>query len=270
MEGIIETNISPFARLLCTNFYYLQFQIVGLSNLFIFGLLVVLLLLAQFAAAKTVDEIIERHLLACGGLEKLSAVQSIYCEGVKEEGAMEPCIKIIKQLNKFCRTEIITGEENAFLLVTNQGAWSFSSQRPGVIEEIPIEQAVALQLQIYPIGPLVDYLANGHIVSLMEKEFLEEKKCFKIKLKTKTGVEMLFWISAKTYLIKKSSIRKQGEGASETQTLYKNYKEIDGLKFAQNIITYVSNRNQPKSADEIFFRKILINPTIDPKMYQPF
>ena len=114
----------------------------------------------------------------------------------------------------------VPGEENAFLLVTNQGACSFSSQRPGVIEEIPIEQAVALQLQIYPIGPLVDYLANGHIVSLMEKEFLEEKKCFKIKLKTKTGVEMLFWISAKTYLIKKSSIRKQGEGASETQTLY--------------------------------------------------
>ena len=269
MEGIIETNISPFARLLCTNFYYLQFQIVGLSNLFLFGLLVVLLLLAQFAAAKTADEIIERHLLACGGLEKLSAVQSIYFEGVTGEGAVEPCIKIIKEQNKFCRTEIITGDENAFLLVTKQGAWSFSSQRPGFVEEIPGEQAVALQLQIDTIGPLVDWLAKGHIVSLMGREFLEEKKCFKIKLKTKTGVEMLIWIDAKTYLIKQSSIRKQVEGASETQILYENYKEIEGVKFAQNSITYVSNRNQPKTVEEIFFRKILINPTIDPKMYQP-
>ena len=103
----------------------------------------------------------------------------------------------------------------------------------------------------------------------MGREFLEEKKCFKIKLKTKTGVEMLIWIDAKTYLIKQSSIRKQVEGASETQILYENYKEIEGVKFAQNSITYVSNRNQPKTVEEIFFRKILINPTIDPKMYQP-
>ena len=269
MEGIIQTNISPFAQLDCTNFCYLQFQIVGLSNLFIFGLLVVLLLLAQFAAAKTADEIIERHLLACGGLEKLSAVQSIYFEGVKMEGTMEPCIKIIKEQNKFCRTEIITGEENAFLLVTKQGAWSFFSQRPGFAEEIPSEQAVALQLQIDPIGPLVDYLAKGHIVSLMGKEFLEEKKCFKIKLKTKTGVELLFWIDAKTYLIKQSSIRSLGEGANEMQTQYKNYKEIDGVKFARSIINYVFSRNNTRTAEEIFFRKILINPPIDPTMYQP-
>ena len=253
----------------CTNFCYLQFQIVGLSNLFLFGLLVVLLLLAQFAAAKTADEIIERHLLACGGLEKLSTVQSIYFEGVKLEGAMEPCIKIVKEQNKFCRTEIITGEENAFLLVTKQGAWSFSSQRPGFAKEIPSEQADALQLQIDTVGPLVDYLTKGHMVSLMGKELLEEKKCFKIKLKTKSGVEMLFWIDAKTYLIKQSSIRHLGEGAYEIQTQYKNYKAIGGVKFAQSIITYESNRNQPNKSEEFFFRKILINPPIDPTMYQP-
>ena len=238
-------------------------------NLFIFGLLVVLLLLAQFASAKTADEIIERHLLACGGIEKLSAIQSIYFEGVTVEGAMEPSIKIIKAQNKFCRTEIITGEENAFLLVTKQGAWSLSSQRPGFAEEIPSEHAVALQLQIDTIGPLVDYLAKGHMVSLMGKEFLEEKKCFKIKLKTKSGVEMLFWIDAKTYLINRTSIRSLGKGAIEIQTQYKNYKAIGGVKFAQTIITYVFSRNQTKTAEEIFFSKILINPPIDPTMYQP-
>ena len=268
MEGIIETNISPFARLHCTNFCYLQFQIVGLSNLFIFGLLVVLLLLAQFAAAKTADDIIERHLLACGGLEKLSTVQSIYFEGITVDGAMESGIKIVKERNKFCRTEIVTGEENAFLLVTNMGAWSFSSQRPGFASVIPSEQADALQLQIDTIDPLVDYLAKGHEVSLMGKELLEENKCYKLKLKTKSGVEMLYWIDANTYLINQSSIG-HPSGANETQTQYKNYKAIGGVKFAQSIITYESNRNQPNKSEEISFKKILINPPIDPTMYQP-
>ena len=267
--GIIETNISPFARLGCKNLGYLQFQILGMSNLFLFGLLVVLMLLAQFASAKTADEVVERYIVTCGGLEKLANVKSIYLEAVTQEGAEAPTIIIIKEQNKFCRTEMIKAAENAFLLITEKGAWAFSAQGQNFAEEISNEKIARLQLQLDIMGPLVDYLAKGHMVVMMGKEVLEENSCFKIKLTTKSGVELLFWLDAKTYMIKQSSFSEAGSQAMLTQTFYKNYTEVDGIKFAQTIITRVSSSNQVQREEELFFKKILLNPAIDSTIYQP-
>ena len=248
----------------------LQFQIVGVSNLFLFGLLVVLILLAQFASAKTADEVVETYLLTCGGLEKLAAVKSICLEAEMEEGAEASTIIIIKEQNKFCRTEMIKAAENAFLLITEKGAWAFSAQGQNFAEEISCKKIARLQLQLDIVGPLVDYLAKGHMVVMMGKELFEENSCFKIKLKTKSSVELLLWLDAKSYRIKQSSFSEAGSQAMLTQTFYKNYTEVDGIKFAQNVIARISSSNQVQREEELFFKKIQLNPAIDSTIYQPY
>ena len=233
------------------------------------GLLIVLLLLAQFASAKTAEQIIERHLLVCGGIEKLTAVKSIYFEGVRTIGADSCQIKITKEQNKFCCTEVISGDENVFLLVTERGASQFFSGQPNFSEEIPFEKSAGLQLQLDTVGPLVDYLTKGHTVALVGRERLEENSCFTIKLKTKFGVEVLYWIDTSSYLVKQSSIRVIGEGTNETITTYMNYLEINGIKFAQTYIINELDSSRPKNCEQISIEKIWLNPTIDPTTFQP-
>lgn len=94
----------------------------------------VLLLLAQFASEKTAEEIIDRHLLNSGGIEKLSSIKNIYFEGVTTMGVGNCSIKITKEQSKFCCTEIISEEENIIWLVTERGYGRFSSKRPNFME----------------------------------------------------------------------------------------------------------------------------------------
>lgn len=55
-----------------------------MKNLILFGLLIILLVVVQFASGQTVDEVIEKYEKARGGREKLNSIKSIYMEGSRE------------------------------------------------------------------------------------------------------------------------------------------------------------------------------------------
>lgn len=240
-----------------------------MRNLILFGLLIILLLAAQFASAKTVDEVIEKYLRARGGKDKLASVKSIYMEGIKEMMGKEVTVKVIKEQDKLSRTEIKTGGANDFVLVTDKEAWTFFPLRSPAADKIPDEDLAGLQTEMDIAGPLVDYIAKGHKAELLGKETVEDNTCYKIKLTTKAGKKMMFWLDANTYLVNQSSAIPIGGESIETLTLYKNYKEVDGIQFAHTYETKTTGMNTAKIDGEIFFHKILVNPTIDPGMYQP-
>jgi hypothetical protein len=53
-----------------------------MMNLVLFGIFVFLLVAIQFAGGQTIDEIIEKHILAKGGLNKIDAIREMYMEGL--------------------------------------------------------------------------------------------------------------------------------------------------------------------------------------------
>jgi hypothetical protein len=238
-------------------------------NLILFGLLIILLLAAQFATAKTVDEVIEKYIKARGGKARLAGVKRIFTEGIKNSVTGEMKIVVIREQDKLCRTELETSEAKNLVLITDQTAWAFFPLRSVVLQKFSDEETAALQTELDIAGPLVDYVAKGHQTELMGKEILDGSTCYKIKLTTNTGKRILFWIDVHSFLLQQSTAAlSNGSETSDTVILYKDYRDVEGILFAHVIETKSNSKPYMELNGEISFSTILINPVINQTMYQ--
>jgi len=236
------------------------------------GLFIILLLAAQFTSAKSVDEVIEKYIRARGGKARLASMKSIYMEGIKEMNAKEMIVKVIKEQDKLSRTEIETGVANGFVLITKEAGWTFFPLRTPALDKISDQDLFTLQTEMDIDGPLVDYLSKGHKATLVGKEIIEGNNCYKIRLTTNAGKEIIFWLDTATFLINQSSSIHAGEEdliGRTTITTYRNYREVSGIQFAHTVETKTTGTNNYDISGQIIFYKILVNADIDAQMYQP-
>lgn len=240
-----------------------------MRNLLLFGLLIILLLAAQFTKTISVDEVIKKYLRARGGKNKLASVKSIYMEGARQMKGKEVIVKITREQDKLSRTEIETGVANGFVLITDKGAWTFFPLRSPAIEKIHEEDLSGLQTEMDIAGPLANYIAKGHQVKWLGKDSVEGNTCYKIILTTRAGQEIVYWVDASTFLLYQSYTSAPGGVGTATFTLYRDYKPVDGIQFAHTLETYTTRTNAGDIGGELIFYKILVNPIIDPKMYLP-
>jgi hypothetical protein len=93
---------------------------------------------------------------------------------------------------------------------------------------MPAEQAKVGMGQLDPGGPLFNYTSKGNSVELVGKDPLDGKDAFKLKLKSKDGVESFFWIDPTSYYLLKSSVKTNANGMDvETSLVFSNYKKTD-------------------------------------------
>lgn len=255
-----------------------------MKTLIAIGLFILFLVSAQFASAQTVDEVIEKYIAARGGKEKLNAINSIYMEGSREMMGNEVMVKITKVQGKLSRTEFEVGGTTGFNLVTEKGAWTYFPMRSPEPQKAEDSLLPAMQTDMDIAGPLVDYAAKGHKAELEGKENVGDISCYKIKLTTKAGKTITYWIQADNYLLLQSTPtgsgmsgrRRNTEGdkanqqanAGKTYILYKDYKAVDGVLFAHSI-EMKTEGGDGRSSGGTTFDKIEINKPVDEKLYKP-
>jgi outer membrane lipoprotein-sorting protein len=240
-----------------------------MKYLLLLGIIMAAMILAQTAQAQTVEEIVEKHIAARGGLAKLNALQSIYMEGSREMMGNEVTVKVTKEQGKLSRTEFEMGAGNGFMLVTDKEGWSMFSMRSTTPNKLPDEAVKNQQIELDIAGPLVNYAAKGHKAELIGKDAPNGVDCYKIKLTTTTGRAIFYWIDASTYILLQSSqINKGRDGADmEVFTFFKDYKAVDGIQFAHTIATKSSGGGMTEGSTT--FDKIELNKAVDPKLYKP-
>ena len=251
-----------------------------MKSLILFSLFILFLVSVQFASAQTVDEIIDKYMAARGGKEKLLSIKTIYLEGSREMMGNEVAVKVTKEQGRLSRTEFEMGGTNGFMLVTDKEAWSFIPMRSPTPTKLPDEALAGMQTELDIAGPLVDYVAKGNKAELSGKETVDGVECFKIKLTTKAGKEINYWIDASTYLVTQSSTkgggmfgggggrRAEGAAPAEVITVYKDYKAVDGIMFPHSIET--KNPAGPgRTGGGTTFDKIELNKPVDAKLYKP-
>jgi outer membrane lipoprotein-sorting protein len=238
-----------------------------MKNLLMFGLLVVCLVLAQFAQAQTVDEVIDKYAEARGGKDKLLAIKSLYMEGAGQMMGNEIEIKITKEQGKLSRTEFEAGAGNGFTIVTEKEGWNMFSMRSTTPNAMSPEAVAAQQTELDIAGPLVNYAAKGHKAELVGKDAEAGTECYKIKLTTSAGKDINYWIDAKTFMLVQSSQKMTGRGGAEVENvvLYKDYKAVDGIQFPHT----VERKSQGPGGGSTTFDKVELNKPVDPKMYKP-
>lgn len=218
---------------------------IGLSCAFF------LLIAAPRAHGQTAEEIIAKHIAALGGKEKIQSIHSLYLEGVAVmQNGTEINIKTWKIKDKLYRQEISFGMGNIVIIVTPQKGWSLNP-RSGSNSYTPMtdDQVKALQPQLDPSGPLVDYAAQGSKIELQGKDTVGGKECYKVKLTPATGQTVTYSIDAQSWYVLRETRKGGGmfgggggrRGANadgEVNIDFGDYqKTADGYIFPYTILT---------------------------------
>jgi len=114
---------------------------------------------------------------------------------------------------------------------------------------------------------------------LVGKDTINGDLAYKIKLTTKAGKEINYWIDATTYLLVQSSSKGggmfgggrragggNGEAPPEVITLYKDYKEVAGVQFPHTIEMKITG-GEGRGGGGTTFDLIEVNKPVDTKLY---
>jgi len=230
-----------------------------MKNLMILGIFILALVVAQFAQAQTVDEVINKHIAAVGGKEKLGKIQNLVMEGNLSVQGTEVAVTITQVHNKLNRQDITAMGMRGFDMMTDKEGWQYmpfqGMQKP---EPKSAEEIKEGQTDLDIAGPFVDYAAKGHKMELQGKEDVDGVSCYKIKATLSTGKGVTYFIDASSYLIKRAKESRKFNGQTiELQTDLADYKEVDGVKMPYSITqqfgtvfisTIKTNQTIPESA----------------------
>jgi len=226
------------------------------------------LVILQYAQGQSVDDIINKYIDGRGGKDKLSAIKSVYMEGSREMMGSGVAVKVTIVQGKLFRNDFEIGGNKGYMIFTPTEGWSLIPMRSQNVEIISADRLKNMQGQLDIAGPLVDYIAKGNKAELQEKEIIDGKEAYKIKMTLSTGKEIYFFIDKDSYLLIQSKQISPAMGNNTPQeivTNYSNYKSFDGIMFPQTI----ANPGSGVTGGSTTFDTIVINKIIDESQYKP-
>ncbi|HLF46934.1 MAG TPA: hypothetical protein VI548_10945 [Chitinophagaceae bacterium] len=213
--------------------------------------------------AQTVDEIINKHIEAIGGKEKLLELKTVVSEGNFIFQGMDIPVTIYQSHNQGARVEINVMGMTGYIINTLTEGWTFmpfqGMASPEAMAADQVKEAIdQLDLQ----GPLLNYTEKGHTVEYLGKEDFEGTECFKLKAVLKGGSELTMFIDPANYYIIKQIVKSKaaGQETEQVQTFSNFQKTAEGLVFAFDQTGF--------GPGEISFSKIEINKPVEESKYK--
>ncbi|MFM9911145.1 MAG: LolA family protein [Chitinophagaceae bacterium] len=228
----------------------------------IFVLLLSIAGLVGVANAQTADEIINKHLEARGGIEKIKSLQTMILEGSMNQGGTDIQMKFYYAQNKGTKVEFSVMGQTGYNIVTPSEGWAFNPFAGNTsAEPLPEAALKEAQLQLDLQGPLVDYKSKGNTIEFLGKESVQGEEFLKLKL-TRSGGKATTYYFNKNYLISKSVTIVTTDGIEkEVTTEYSDYRKTpEGFMVA-------FKRNNGTA--DITFEKATINSIIDDSVFKP-
>ncbi|MGA2882762.1 MAG: hypothetical protein ABSG13_27740 [Bryobacteraceae bacterium] len=238
-----------------------------------------LLLIATLAAAAlhlraapeeaplTADQIVQKHVEALGGADKLNSIQSLVVTGTASIlGQTEAPLTIQVKRPNLMRLEMTFQGRKIVQAFDGNTAWTInpmisSEPKPSSDEDTRAAQ----ESSDFIGGNLVDYKSKGNTVKLVDKEDLEGVAVYKLKITKKNGSVEYDYLDAKSFL----PIRTEGRRTQLGQEiLYEskiaNYKPVEGVLMPFRLTQLVNGR----LAMEITVEKMDANVPLDAEVFK--
>ncbi len=216
------------------------------------------------AYAQTVDEIVDKHVAALGGADKLKGVNTLIIERTLSVQSMEIPNKTTMVVGKVLRSES-TVMGNSMIQVSDiKSGWMI---RPAMMggtgepEDMPADQVKQQASQLDPFGALVNYKEKGNTIELVGKEKLNKKDVYHLKVTSSDGQSHDEYVDAATFLVSKVTAVAQGQNV---EVEFSDYKDVEGVKYPHTLemtnqmgnLAFTTNKiavNTP--IDEAIFKK---------------
>ena len=201
--------------------------------LFVLGMTAV----GGFASAQTVDEIIEKHIAAVGGPDKIQAIQTLKLTGTVTRGAgFETRFTLYWKRPNLARSETEIRGETMIQAYDGKTAWGIVPFRGNAgPRELPQRLALALLQRADFTSPLVNHQEKGFSVALLGKEEFEGTEVYKLQLRREDAERTIYvYLDAEHYMELKRVVQgKTPEGNEfEFTTLFSDYKPVQGVMMA--------------------------------------
>ncbi|MGI9108381.1 MAG: LolA family protein [Pyrinomonadaceae bacterium] len=215
------------------------------------------------AQTPTVDDIVNKHVAAMGGVEKLKAAKSLRLTGKMTVGpGIEAPVVIEFKRPGSTRMEITLQGLTLVQAYDGKTGWMINpfqgSKTPEAMGEDELKSAAE---NADWEGPLVNYKEKGNKVELVGKEAVEGTDAYKLKVTLKNGDVRYMFLDADSFLSIKDESKRSIRGTEqETESASGDYKEVDGLVFAHSVEVGAKGSSQKQ---KITVDKIEINPAIE-------
>jgi hypothetical protein len=196
---------------------------------------VIALLCSNITLGQTVDEIVNKCIETQGGKDKLESLKSVVMKGkaIWSGQGMEFPFTVTVKHNVAYRLEVaIQGMQMVQVIQGDSGWYTQPWTGKKDAERMAQDQVKASKDEMDLTGELYNYREKGHTVDLIGKEDMEGTETYKLKLTKKSGdVEYLYVDAGNHYILKKTSKHKFQDKEVEGETLYSDYRKIDGILF---------------------------------------
>jgi outer membrane lipoprotein-sorting protein len=219
---------------------------------------------ASSGSTPSVDEVVASNLAARGGEARLRALQSIRETGTVSgpAGRVAQVVREIKRPGLFRLEFSFQGTTSVFAHDGTSG-WQVAPLQ-GQFEPLAMTaegDAAGGADQRDIEGPLVDWKAKGHQVTLVGRESLNGRDTFKLATVLHGGTTRYDFVDIATRQIVHSEVTRIIRGhATMLETWFSDFRETDGLVFPRAIETYVKDRPQVL---KIAVETIELNPQLD-------
>jgi hypothetical protein len=254
-------------------------------------------------AQLSADQIVERNLVARGGLQAWRGVQTLSLQGKMGVGGNQraalpmptsnpkeltlprrpaeevllPFLMELKRPRKM-RLELQVKGQTAVQVYDGTNGWKL---RP-FLNRHEVEPYSEEELRIASNredldGPLADYAAKGSRVELDGTEKVEGRNAYKLKVTEKTGHALHVWVDAETFLETKIEGQPRTLDGTEhpVEVYYRDYRSVDGLRIPFVLETRVlpvgknalGLRDTPVPPEKVIIDKVVVNPKFDEKLF---
>lgn len=193
-------------------------------------------IIAFFSAkGQTVDEVIQKHNAAMGGLESFNKIKTAKLTGISSKTGRPDAHFTIQLINGKAMRMNSEAMGKTITQVYKEGkGWQINT----FIGIDTATDADGTELSDFKSMAniktnLMDYKSEGNQAELLGREEIEGIKTFKIKVTDKDdGRISIFFINSTDYLLNKTSTSHEMMGRSfDIDTYFRNPKEFGGLKF---------------------------------------
>jgi hypothetical protein len=231
-----------------------------------------LVLLCSPVQAQTVDEIVAKHIVARGGMDKLKAIQTLKITRTVATGIGNNVRVIIYKK----RPALYRGEQGpaqpAGAPLTPRGvnaedAWDIAqgkvTRRPDALENETRDLDGDFD------GLLVDWKAKGHTVTFGGREALPGGgDALKLQVKTKNGIERTIYLDATTYLDRRhTGYLSLPNGRRDVVIDFANWQDVNGVKFPFDITEDRTGGQAPAQSLVVYTEKIEANVPLDDALF---
>ena len=216
--------------------------------------------------AQTAAEVMERHIAALGGREKLAAVKSLMVVGTMKgmTGADMP-VRMFWAARNRLRIEVSIQGNVVVQVFDGSTAGSYlTTPSTGYQERLPITPDEARDLARnaadFDLTEFLAYDRDGASVELQGRQPLDGGEVFKIRWTRRSGDTAVLYIDSKTFLeARRESVVRVSGVEYETESKSSDFREVSGL------MVPFREESRPKGASQgavLEFTKVEINPQI--------